>query len=313
MLRESRLPTAGIVTVLMVLVSEVVFLSRTESLTGVPAFEPTADEAVYAAKRRLIPRASGRIVLVGDSSCCMDLIPAEVQARTSVPVVNLGTLLYMTPAGFADLGAEAVERDPPPRALVLAVLPRAFEVTEENATEWGQLGRYLVAYHRRSPLFAPGPSDTWHWFYYKHRFNLFPANMGGTFSSFAASLSESDGFFPEPHQYTGVEVRRDLFQPTAFARNAVHHLVQVGASRGLPTILWLTPTPADAVTGEYLTAVDQFIADLRQSEPSLRIPQSQTPVLKPEQFGTATHLTPGAAKEHSQQCGDSIRLILEAR
>jgi len=138
---RDRIPTAGIAAIVLIAASEAVFLTRTEPLSGWPVFELTADDALYVAKRPLIERAAGRVVLVGDSSCMMDLIPGEIASHAATPVINLGTILNMSPAGFADVGAEAVDQQPPPRAVVLAVLPQVFEVTEAQTVEWDQFGR----------------------------------------------------------------------------------------------------------------------------------------------------------------------------
>ena len=302
------IPTAGFVAVVLVLASEVVFLARTEPLTGWPLFELTADDAVLVGKEQLLDRSAGRVVLVGDSSCMMGLVPAEIRQEVG-PALNLGTMIDMTPAGFSVMAGEALEREPPPRMVVLAVLPHAFEATEARAAERDQLGRYLIAYHRTSPLYHPGAADVRSWFYRKHRVNVFPPEMGGSFSAFAAALSESDGYYPERSKYTGARTVRDDFTPTPFAREAVRLLVKSAKARGVPVVLWLNPSPVDAVTSEYASKVDAFLEQLRREEPDLRVPQTRTPVRGVGSFGTVTHLTPEAAKLQSQELGRVLKSI----
>src|SRR6478736_651987 len=120
----------------LIVLGEGVFLSLSEPLTGLPVLQPTADDATLVAKRRLLSSADAGIVLVGDSSCMMGLDPVVLTAGGLPATVNLGALLSFTVAGFADLGEEALARLPHVRVLVLAVLPRSLEVTEQRAREF---------------------------------------------------------------------------------------------------------------------------------------------------------------------------------
>ncbi len=312
-MRTRRLiSSAAFAAAVLILLSELVFLSNTEPLSGWPVFELAADDAVYVVKRELLERTHGQVVLVGDSSCTMDLVPADIAGATG-PVMNLGTIINMTPAGFAVIAKEALAKEPPPRAVVLAVLPQALEVTEERAEEWDQLGRYLIAYRQTSPLYTPRVTDYLYWFYRKHRYNVFPPQMGGSFPVFAANVLKADGYMPEITKYIGAQKVRDTFEPAAFSRAAVAELVRSAKERGVPAVLWLNPSPADGVSKNFTAAVDRFLEELRREEPDLIVAQARTPVWGVEHFGTVTHLTPASAKVHSREFGKALKELLDRK
>jgi hypothetical protein len=310
---SDRIPTAGIAAVVLIVLSEAIFLTQVEPLSGWPVFELTADDALYLAKRPLIEKSAGQVVLIGDSSCMMDLMPSEIEPQVGVSVINLGMILNMSPAGFADIGAEAGEQNPPPRAVVLAVLPQVFEVSEAQTAEWDQLGRYLLAYGRTSPLYTPGLRDYWSWFFRKHRVNIFPPEWGRDFPTFAEKLRRDNGFTAEKKKYTGTTAVRDEFRPTPFARSAIHYLVQRTKDRGIPVVIWLNPVPDDSVTSTYKAGMDQFLRELRRDEPDLIVLQTGMPLLSGDRFGTVTHLNPVAAQAHSKEFGGALRSALATR
>jgi hypothetical protein len=303
-------PSAAVAAILLIVLSEWLFLSATEPLSGWPVFELAADDAVYLVKRQLIERAPGRIVLVGDSSCTMDLVPTEI-APAAGPVVNLGTIINMSPAGFAVIAREALAQEPPPRAVVLAMLPQALEVTEQQAREWDQLGRYLIAYGEESPLYRPGVTDALYWFFRKHRVNVFPVEWGGSYPVFAAAVKKADGFRSEIKKYPGARFVRASFEPADFSLAALGELVQSAKARGVPAVLWLNPSPVDAVTPAFTAVVDRFLGQLQGEVPDLIVAQKRMPVWGGEHFGTVTHLQPEAAKVHSREFGAALKEALE--
>src|SRR5437762_378271 len=128
---------AAALAIALIAASETLFLATSEPLTGLPVFQPTVDDATLVLKRNLVPRSTGEIVIVGDSSCMMGLEPREFERAGLGPAVNLGTLLNMTVPGFALLGKQALTTDPPPRAIVVALLPRSLETTEAQARKFG--------------------------------------------------------------------------------------------------------------------------------------------------------------------------------
>jgi hypothetical protein len=312
-----RLPVnaAGAIAATVILCTEWVFLARTEPLTGLRALEPTADEATVVAKRGLLPRAPGQILFVGDSSCIMELDPAVFTEEGLGRPVNLGTLASFTMPGFAALAEEAMDCDPPPRAVVVAVLPRSFEMTEAQARDFNLIGRYLTAYGRKSPAYEVGAGDVWSWFVHKHRFNIFPAEFGGSYAAYQARVDASNGFLQERGTYTGAKGSevREQFHPTDYCRTGFRRLADAAAAKGVPVVLWWSPSPADAVSSEYLAGASRYADELVAATPGLKTGRPAAPAWEPYWFGSVTHLTPTGARKNSLElaaylkCNGSFR------
>lgn len=297
---RSKKPLAAMLSIMLIAISEIAFMSKTENLTGLPLFQPTADDATVVAKHSFISLSADKLVLIGDSSCMMGLNPV-VMSEHSLDAINLGTLSSMTLEGFACLAEEALEIMPQPKAIVLAVLPRAFTVTETRAREFNLLPRYLVAYGKTSDQIAITPRDRWSAFTSKHVFNIFPPEFYGSYAAFEQALCEKKGHLPEGKIYTGTKEPVSAFEATDFARRAIHRLSVAAEARKVPLYLWISPTPADAVTEDYENKANAFLSELKKTEPSLRQVHDKMPLWPTDRFGTVTHLNPASAKTQSEE------------
>ena len=297
---SSKKPWAAFLAIILIVVGEIVFMTKTESLTGMPFLQPSADDATVVVKRSLIPMSAGKVILVGDSSCMMGLNPV-VMKKHSLVAVNLGTLSSMTLEGFACLAEEALKETPVPKAIVLVVLPRSFEVTETQAREFNLLSRYLVAYGKTSNQITTTLRDHWSTFTRKHAFNLFPSEFNGSYSAFEQALHETNGHWPERKIYKGTKEPISTFEASDFARQALHRLSVAADVNKVPLYLWISPTPADSVTEVYANKVNTFLDELKETEPSLQQVHDRIPLWPPERFGTVTHLNPASAKIQSEE------------
>ncbi len=299
---RERPPWGAIAAAVMVLAGELAFCFRTEPLSGMPVFEPTADVATVVAKRTLFDRTDGAVVLLGDSSCMMGLDPAVIQKTTGRPVVNLGTLAFMTMAGFAAMADELLDRPNSPSMLVLAVLPRTFEVTEAQARrEFDLLGRYLIAYDLTVTTYKPDVADYASLFFHKHRFNVFPKEFGGSYTALADRLQKTNGHLLETGTYAGTKVERSEFLPTTFACESMTVLIRSAERRKVPVMFWWSPTPVDSISSNYLKAATQRVLDLRNRSPWLQLPRAEAPGWDTEWFGSVTHLNPPGAQRNSAE------------
>ncbi len=305
---RSRLPKAAVLAVLLIVAGEAVFLAKTEPLTGLPYLQPTADDAILTAKQKLIPKAAGRVVLVGDSSCTMGLKPAVLEAETGVPAVNLGTISTMTLAGFADLIDRACALEPRPRAVVFAALPRSFEVTEQQAHDFQLVGRYLTANSRGSPLYSSTIRERWEWLVRKHRVNVFPAEFGGSYRKYEADLLAADGWYPERGRYVlRPGEARDEFRPSEWAERGLMRLAEVCREHDVPLLVWWSPAPADSISEQYAAGVETFTARVRASLPGVPFPRPTVPRWEPARFGSVTHVTPTAAEANTRELAAALR------
>ncbi len=299
-------PIGGFVAIVAIVILECVFLHFTEPLTGLPFLEPTADDATVVAKRALFDQAGGSVVLIGDSSCLMGLIPSVIEGESGLRVVNLGLLASYAMAGFAETIEELLERPKLPTAVVVAVLPRALEFTEADARQFALLGRALVAYGESSPAYAKKIGDWRSWFHRKHVINRFPRGLGGSFAAYSRTLSASKGYSEESHVYGGGEpVRRD-FQATPFATESLRRLVRSAEAKKVPVFLWWSPSPIDAVDPAYLKDAHAAAQGLQRELPWLQILQDEPPAWETSLFGSVTHVIKNGAIRNSERLGHAL-------
>lgn len=311
---RARRPRTALAFIAGVVAIEMCFLSYSEPLSGMPFFEPTMDVAVLVAKRRMAQEAGGKIVLVGDSACWMDLIPGVIEQTLGQPVLNLGTNANFTIPGFVLLAEEAMQCQPPPRAVVFVMLPHSLNMTEQKAREFGQLGRYLLAYNSSSDHYQPSFEDRRNWIFFKHRFNLFPPQAGGSFKAFYCRLEENSGWDAERGEYMGKAKPRTGFVPSPFSSGALKAFVQKAKKRGIPVCFWWAPSPIGAYEPAFRPAAQQELRAMSASAPWLRFFQTEPPIWPDSKFGSVTHLNPEAAKVFSawfartfrENLGDSL-------
>jgi hypothetical protein len=302
------LSPAATAALLLIGASELALVSFSEPLSGMPVFQPTMDDAVVVAKRQLLPRAKGEVVLLGDSSCAEGLVPEVLQGRGLGRPVNLGLVVNFTLPGFAQLADEVSRLDPPPRAVVVAVLPRSFEVTEERAREFDMLGRYLVAYGKSSPEYGLRAADYGSWFFRKHRYNIFSPHYDGKFSVFADRMAASNGYLPASGTYSGPGPNQfqATFQPAEFSSAGFRGLAEAAAARDVPVILWWSPSPSDSVSTEYVDGASGCVRRLADGLPGLRLGRASAPTWEPRWFADIAHVTPEGAARNSEELAEYL-------
>lgn len=306
-------PKAAILAVVLVICSELAFHAITDPLIGAPVFEPTADDAVVSAKQRMLAsNRRAKIVFVGDSSCLMGVVPHLVTHETGIQAVNLGTLSSMTVAGFSAMGQVAMKHHPKPSAIVLVVLPRAFEVTAARAREFGQVSRYSIAYRQKLHDYKLRSAEVRSWFARKHRMNRFPSEFGGSFAAFEHQLIDQKGFWAEAGVYHGNSTPRTNFNSSPWAINQLRHLADIARSQNIQVYLWLSPRPTDHCTRDYLLQAYDSLALIANESENLTMLQMEIPHLSPSSFGTESHLKEKDAILNSEELGIALRIHIQS-
>jgi hypothetical protein len=106
----------------------------------------------------------------------------------------------------------------------------------------------------------------------------------------------------------GGRARRD-FRASPFALSALRRLVTIARARGVPTLLWWSPSPADSVDSTYLPGAQRAVLEVQAELPWLQIPQSEPPAWPPSWFGSVTHTTPEGAELNSRELAAAIRRL----
>ncbi len=130
---------------------------------ALPSPRPTLDtdrtilvHQVDAARRE--PAAD--VVLIGDSSCLMDVSAAHLGARLQQSALNLGTLSYLDPAAYGRLLSEFTRRHAP-KEIVLLMHPEALRRSESEAHHRLVLDHYLDGIDDSRPGSAQDAFNTW--------------------------------------------------------------------------------------------------------------------------------------------------------
>ena len=309
---KTKLPYAAIIAFIAIGVIEAWFLQATEPLTGLPIFQPTADDAVVVAKRTLVGDVTGKVVIVGDSSAMHGLRPSVMENYSHFQYLNLGTLASLTMYGYCDMAIEILRRgEGRPAAIVLSVLPQTIEIAEPKARSMGHLGRYLVAYGMGDGLIYPvSMSEMRNWFVKKHRFNIFPPELGRSYIEFRDKLAAEKGFWVEQKAHVNPSDISRNFVPSVLSIRSIDRLIKESKSHAVPLVFMVNPRPDTLVAGSYLDDVSNFLKQLRTSRPELSVLQDMYFVSGETDFGTETHLNETGANRHSRAIAPKIDAAL---
>lgn len=307
---NSRCRKAAIMAAMTVAVLELVFWFSSDPMTGLPYFQPTADDATVVVKHEMLKLSHDDIyVAVGDSSCMMGVVPSVFQQERGERLLNLGTLATFTTAGYSSFGRSLVPAGSRPRAILYVVLPRSFEVTEAQAREYGLLGRYGAAYGVDLGMYVVSPRERALGFFRKHRMNLFPSEFGGSFSVFRERIIHSGGFVPEVGQYVPGGAKRTDFNLSPWALNQFEGLVQDAHRNQVDVFLWFSPRPVGYCTKSYLTQVVNELHPLEEKYPNFHLLQTEVPHWPAECFGSVTHLNAQNAERNTIELALAIEMF----
>ena len=291
---------AAVAALVLIAVCEFLFLSTAEPLTGLPFLQPTADDAILVAKRRMLldPRAAYDLVFIGDSSCGAGVMPEVVNDYLGLDAVNAGTVASFTLPGYCDMINEMLETGHLPRHCVITVLPRAFSMTRADVHRYGAFERYTLAYGRPRLDFESGLSDRWQFFIRRHSINRFPPEIGGSYQAFAKNLADTNGWLPEKKTFQASTRREEQFKLDIEFLDPLNRLADRAAKKGCRLRVCLSPRPESIATHKYWQdALDELkTASLEQSWSVL---DHGCGIWPDSMFGSESHLTPEGAKRFS--------------
>jgi hypothetical protein len=242
------------------------------------------------------------------------VLAKQVTMVSGLSVLNLCTLSNHTIVGFLDIALElASRRETRPAHIVLSILPQSLEVTELEARQWGMLGRYLVAYFRRSPHYDVRISDWWAWHIRKHRFNILPPEMGGTYNSLLERVNALQGSLSlqeKSYQHPSPSYIKYEFTATAFAVRPLHDLLKALRGTGVKTSLMLNPKGQGSISQRYMDGVQQFVTKLKTLHPSLSVIVPEVLAHDQRWFSDSNHLHLAGAMEYSRKVGLALKQMV---
>jgi hypothetical protein len=285
-----------------------------------PSPRPTLDldRSILVHKVEAARARSAEIVLIGDSSCLMNVLADDLGVRLGRSVLNLGTLSYLDLRAYAQLLQEHTRANSNQlRTVVLLMHPEALRRVDSEPYH-AKLFDDVLAARDFCPPAARFENLTCWLGLESVRARLLarvvPAPLPDAYGHFYGFTADLERFMDE-HDGSLIEPVRKAFKGNAEYRLAATLDSQSRAfastvPAGVKLVAGITPVPASFVGqdyshqyGEMLTEWSRWLA----AEP-LELP----PTLPDASFGGVTHLTASGAREYTSALADRLAARLRA-
>ena len=259
--------------------------------------------------------STAEILLLGDSSCLMDVSAKELSARLGRPVLNLGTLSYLDPGAHARLLREFAAANPGRlRTVVLLMHPEALRRAGSEPYQLNVLTNYLAARdHFRTETTAGQIScllgvDT---FAGRVLSRVRPSPLGGAYGrqyGFTADLESymtanlGSAFEPDSVPLSGSAEYR-LSPAMKTAANEFRAALPSGAK----LLVGLTPAPEKFAGAAFPTQQRELIQQWGDWLGADALLDGLPAALPDEQFARATHLKPSAVAAYTENLAQAIQ------
>ncbi|MSU36692.1 MAG: hypothetical protein EXS36_16660 [Pedosphaera sp.] len=265
------------------------------------------DTAVLWAKADLAGRFQDvEIVLVGDSSCLMDVRAVELAERLNRRCINLGTFSHLGLQSHARLVSRARERNPiqwvvllcHPEALRRASVSTAHDRFLQEVLEGRPAAELVEA--SWDPAMLLGISSLNDAFLNR----LFPAVLKGGFGpahghvgELLRVIHENGGSLGDPHRFDPASaIGRAEFRIGRVVREeAGAFRASLGGRARLA--VGLTPLPVSVATSSYTDTARDLARELAGLLGADHVLTNLPAVLQDDQFASSSHLTPAAARD----------------
>ena len=258
-------------------------------------------------------------VLIGDSSCLMNLDAAQFTKLSGQQVINLGTLSFLNLETFSQLLAHYLSsHEQTPSKIVLLTHPDFVRKSSTSTAHTGAFEHYLqqtdhayvanAGWSPRSWLGLPIVEG--------RLLGRLPIPLTGSFRDYYGFTTDLMRFM-QAHQGSAVDPRTlqedDLQGSSDYRVAKIHSRTAASLKAVIPGqtrfYVGLTPLPQDFVdrdfTEEYQALLADWVALFPGSIPLTELP----PTLDKQHFATKTHLTEQAAKNYTQLLHEHLTSI----
>lgn len=279
-----------------------------------PALDTDRTILIHQAERSRAP-SDAEVLLLGDSSCLMDVSAIELSARLGRPVLNLATVSYLDPAAYALLLRQFSAANPGRvHAVILLMHPEALRRAGSEPYQLNVLTHFLAARdHFRTGTIEGKISRVLGVEIFEGRIlsRVRPVPLGGAYGRRYGFSDDLEGFMTANY---GSAAEPDSVPLTGSAEYRLSPSLEIAARKfkaALPPnatlLVGLTPVPEKfAVTGfsrqqrELLQQWGDWLgADARLDDLPASLPD--------EQFARTTHLKPSAVMSYTATLAEAIR------
>ena len=263
-------------------------------------------------------RRGADILLLGDSSCLMDVDARQVGAAAGRRVLNLGLNSYLDLAAYRLLLGEFTAANPGrPRAIVLLMHPEALRRVSSEPYQLAVLNHYLAGTDPCGP--QVGRLECWsgaELFRNRILSRLLPSALGGGFGryyGFSVDLerymSAHDGSAIDPGNEPALGNAEYRLSPTLEKMSGDF---RGAVPKGTTVMIGITPVPSRFARGKYPGRRDEM---LRQWGRWLGVDEAallyELPAVLPDELFTGvTHLKPAAVPVFSEMLARALKARL---
>jgi hypothetical protein len=259
-------------------------------------------------------QSDAQIVLIGDSSCLMDVAAGQLTEQLQRPVLNLGTLSYVDLSSHAALLRQFVRANPNQvKAVVLLMHPQALRLPAPEDYHMKFLDRYLAGEDPPHPPNTARVSEILGLEIFRSRVlaRVRPSPLPGRFGQRYGFTSDLERYLaghrgslvdPDPQTFEGNAEYRLALQLESVSRT-----LRAAVPQGTKLCVGITPVPAGFAGLEFPALRDQM---LRQWSDWLRAEVSliELPATLPDQlFAKTTHLNEPSVTDYTRLLGEALR------
>jgi hypothetical protein len=258
-------------------------------------------------------RHAAEILLIGDSSCLMDVSATALQVELGRPVLNLATLSYVGMETHAKLIRSFREANPDqPETVVLLMHPESLRLARRNDYFSRIIENYLAGAgecHDRESRFACWSGAS----IFRERLltRVAPLPLPGDFGQvhgFTWNLwdfmTEHQGSAIDPRDFTKAEGSAEY--RLAAQLKAPSEAFRAALPAGVRLVVGITPAPASFVLPSHAAICERMLAEWAgwlRADATLALPSS----LPDELFASATHLNHRGVETFTALLAEALR------
>ncbi|HKQ40783.1 MAG TPA: hypothetical protein VJ063_22135 [Verrucomicrobiae bacterium] len=260
-------------------------------------------------------KGDAQVLLIGDSSCMIDVQACELGQTTGMPALNLGTLSYLGLESHAALLREYFALNPGRvRIVVLLMHPEALRLVAPAEYHAGVLQHFL-----RGTDFGVGSSPrdhVLHWLgsdFFRDRWlaRAVPVPLGGPYGRKYGFTSDLESYLnnhcgsladPDARKFKGNPEYR---LAARFEKDS--RVFRASLPREVKLLVGITPVPSGYAQGDYARTREQMLAQWqRWLEPAAIL--TNLPATLPDHlFVSVTHLSGAGAHEYTSMVAEFLR------
>lgn len=264
-------------------------------------------------------RSEARILLMGDSSCLMNVSAPQLSKQLGLPVLSLATLSYLDAGANSRLLREFVRVHPGQvKAIVLLMHPEALRRSGSESYQLGVLTNYLAGREHRQLGNAAGQFAWWSGIeIYRERVlaRIVPTPLPGAFGREFGFNTQLERYLMKNH---GSLLELDSAPLTGSTEYRLSPALQVGAAefratvpQGTQLLVGFTPVAQRLANSDFPDTRDTLLrqwADWLGTQTTLT---ELPPVWPDSKFARPTHLKPEAVTDYTQELGQAIQRHLQ--